>query len=184
MRKLWFLSMIGILLLTGCGAQGNSGGKAEDYKAKPVAESAEGDFIYRLTAESSTFEAGGPIRMYAELEYRGEQESIDIYHAASPFYFPMHEKTQDFEIPYPMNEPLIMTTLAKGEPLREDYHGSGSYSEEDPEEYRKFVKEVVDGRFPKGFYEVDGSASFYTGNPETDKADYDIHATISFKVVE
>lgn len=184
MRKTQFLLMASFMLLAGCGAQGDSGTKVEDTKTTPVAETTEGDFIYRLTAESDTFEAGGPIRMYAELEYTGELESIDIYHAASPFYFLLHEKTRDFEIPYPMNEPLIMTTLVKDEPLREDYQGSGGYSQEDPKQYREFVKKVMDGQFPEGFYEVDGSANFYTGNPEADKTDYDIHASINFKVVE
>jgi hypothetical protein len=185
MRKTAILLMIGILgLLAGCGSERKSGTNVEDFEVIPVADATEGDFIYRLVAESDTFQAGGPITMYAELEYTGEQKSIDIYHAASPFYFDMREKTRDFEISYPMNEPLIMTTLVKGKPIREQYRGSGGYSEEDPEPYRKFIQRVIDGQFPEGFYEVDGSANFFTGNPEAEKTDYDIHAAISFKVVE
>ncbi|MGO1060371.1 hypothetical protein ACTL32_14640 [Planococcus sp. FY231025] len=171
-------------LLAACGTEEQAGAPPEDRKTDPIAESAEGDFIYRLAAESDSFKAGGPVSMYAELEYTGERESIDIYHAASPFYFHLHEKTRDFEVPYPMNEPLIMTTLIKGEPLRERYRGSGGYAQEDPEEYREFIQRVMDGRFPVGFYEVDGSANFYTENPEADKTDYDIHAAISFEVVQ
>lgn len=185
MRKSGFLLLLSIIsMLAGCGAQGNSSIAVEDYEADPAAETTAGDFIYRLVAESGNFEAGGPIKMYAELEYTGPQERIDIYHAASPFYFHLRERTRDFEVLYPMNEPLISTTLIKGEPLRESYQGSGGYSEEDPEEYQAFIKKVIDGQFPEGFYEVDGSANFYTGHPDGEKIDYDIHANISFKVME
>lgn len=185
MKKREILLLMAITgLLAACGTAEQPGAAPDDWEAKPFAETKEGDFIYRLAAESDSFKAGGPISMYAELEYTGERDSIDIYHAASPFYFHLHEKTRDFEVPYPMNEPLITTTLIKGEPLRERYRGSGGYAQEDPEAYREFVQGVMDGRFPEGFYEVDGSANFYTGNPEADKTDYDIHSAIRFKVVE
>ncbi len=184
MRKPWFL-LLGISIgLAGCNVQENPSIKLDDFKATPAAEAVQGDFIYRLTAEDDTFGAGGPISMYAELEYTGDQASIDIYHAASPFYFDLHEKTRDFEIPYAMNEPLLVTTLVKGEPLREDYRGSGGYSEKDPKAYRDFIEQVTDNQFPEGFYEVNGSANFYTGNPAENKTDFDLHAVISFKVVE
>lgn len=184
MCKTWFLLIMVSLFVTGCNVQKNSDVTEGEPKTPSVAEASSGDFHYRLTAESDEFEAGGPIRMYAELEYTGEGKSIDIYHAASPFYFHIHEKTRNFEIPYAMNEPLIMTTLVKGEPLREDYRRSGGYSEKDAKAYQEFTKQVMDGKFPEGFYEVDGSAAFYTGNPEKDMTDYDIHATIRFSVVE
>lgn len=185
MRKSGLLLLLSITgMLAACGTQEISGIAVEDFEADPAAETSSGDFIYRLIAESDTFEAGGPINMYAELEYTGPEDSIDIYHAASPFYFHLRERTRDYEILYPMNEPLISTTLIKGEPLRESYQGSGGYSEEDPEDYQGFIKSVIDGQFPEGFYEVDGSANFYTGHLDGERIDYDIHANISFKVME
>lgn len=184
MRKPWFLTLAISIGIAGCNVQDNPSLKLDDFKATPVAEAVRGDFVYRLIAERDTFEAGGPISMYAELEYTGEQASIDIFHAASPFYFELLEKTRDFEIPYAMDEPLLVTTLVKGEPLREDYRGSGSYSENDPKEYRDFIGRLTDNQFSEGFYEVNGFANFFTGNPEEDKTDFDIHAVISFKVVE
>ena len=63
----------------------------------------------------------GDTAIFAELTYVGELDSIDIYHAASPFYFPLEERTRGIEVDYAMDEPLIVTTLEKGEPLRQKY---------------------------------------------------------------
>lgn len=183
---MYFIILLVILgvLLVGCKEKEKP--QLEDNQ--PVSEIrkeiTEGDFIYRLVSEKEEYVENGPVGIYAELEYIGDKEEINIYHAASPFFFPMVEKTRDFEIDYAMNEPLLRTTLVKGEPLREDYIASGGYSLEDEEEYISFVKSIVKSEFPAGEYVVDGAAVFYIiTNEETDeKIEYNIKTQIEFKV--
>ncbi|HSI66701.1 MAG TPA: hypothetical protein VK947_04740 [Planococcus sp. (in: firmicutes)] len=189
MQKNWLLlSVLPLLSLAACGINENSdegNANLSDFQvSNPQAEATEGDFIYRLVSEKEQYEQGEPISMYAELEYTGEKDSVAIYHAASPFYFPMHEATRDYRIDYPMNEPLLRTEITKGEPLREDYVASGGYSAEEDEDYVEFMQSIISGNFPPGYYEVDGYANFYIEHNDTSQETYQISAQIDFKVVE
>ena len=74
-------------------------------------------FVYRLSTEKDVYDEFGDTAIFAELMYVGEKNSIDIYHAASPFYFPLEERTRGFEIDYAMDDPLLTALLIKGEPL-------------------------------------------------------------------
>jgi hypothetical protein len=102
--------------------------------------------------------------VYAELEYMGDEPEIKIAHAASPFSFPMKEKTRNFEIGYMMNQPRLVTVLKKGTPLRKRYVFSGGYGTQDPKEYVDFFKAVAEasqeGTMPWGDYQIFGSADF------------------------
>jgi hypothetical protein len=83
----------------------------------------------------------------------GEEQEIQIAHAASPFYFSMTERTRGFDINYAMDQPRIVTTLKKGE-----------YTEHNSKEHVDFVKSVFEaiqkGTLPSGEYEVSGRAAF------------------------
>lgn len=149
------------------------------------AEVTEGDFTYRLVTEKAEYSENEPIKIYAELEYTGDKGEIEIFHAASPFYFPMVETTRNYEIEYGMNEPLISTTLVKGEPLREEYGGSGGYSSEDKKKYKDFMKRVMNKEFPAGHYVVNGIADFDIRVSEaTEPAEkYEIEAQVGFSVI-
>lgn len=185
---LFLLSMI--LLLAACGtaenaASGDSSSNLEEYTVKTTeAETVEGDFIYRLVSEKEEYKSGGPVEIYAELEYVGDEASIDIIHAGSAFFFPMEEKTREYQLDYPMIEPLLMTTLTKGEPLREKYSGSGGYSDQDDAAFIEFTKQVMNNEFPEGYYVVNGYADFFTETPDGRKTEYELHGTVDFKVAE
>lgn len=128
------------------------------------AEVIEGDFVYRLVSEKSVYAEGGKVEVYAELEYVGDKPEIKIVHAASPFSFPMREKTRGYDLLYMMDQPLIVTLLKKGEPLRESFKGAGSYGSEDPKDYIDFMISVAEasqkGTLPWGDYQVFGFANF------------------------
>jgi len=147
-------------------------------------EITEGDFIYRLVTEKAEYIENGPVKIYAELEYIGDKEEIEIFHAASPFYFPMVEKTRDLQIDYSMNQPLVSTTLIKGVPIREHYKASGGYNSEDEEEYISFMQRIMKSEFPFGDYVVNGAADFYviTNEDTREKMEYNIIDQIKFKV--
>lgn len=177
------------LMLAACGTDDETStsntASVKDFSVKNTEASAtEGDFIYRLVSEKEEYASGGPVEIYAELEYIGDQDTIDIFHAASPFYFPIEEKTRDYQIYYGMEEPLITTTLTKGEPLREQYTSSGGYSDQEDDAYIEFTKNIMSKQFPEGYYVVEGYADFYTETPDNGQTNYEIHAEIDFKVVD
>ncbi|WP_227522045.1 hypothetical protein [Bacillus solitudinis] len=149
------------------------------------AEVIEEDFVYRLVTEKAEYGKNEPIKIYAELEYTGDKEEIEIFHSASPFSFSMVETTRNYEIGYFMEEPLLSTKLIKGEPLREEYRGSGGYdAAQDKKEYIEFMKQIMNQEFPEGHYVVNGIADFDVRVIEgmEQKKDYKIKALVEFKV--
>ncbi|SDI44974.1 hypothetical protein SAMN05192534_1592 [Alteribacillus persepolensis] len=185
MRKLYrYLTILFIFLLASCNLEdvNSDTSKGKNNKSsKQVSEVTEDDFIYRLVSEKGQYEANEQVGIYAELEYVGDKDEIKIFHAASPFHFPMYEKTRGYEIGYIMEEPLLTTTITKGEPLREEYKGSGVYSAEDSEEYVNFIEAINDNQFLAGHYEVNGFADFYVQTNDS-KREYKIKSQVEFKV--
>ncbi len=180
-----------VIGLTACGT-GNQGEKRSSVAANDLdvynvqqttVEVTEGDFIYRLVSKKDHYK-DEEVQLYAELEYVGEKDEIAIYHAASPFYFPMKEEMRGFNINYPMNEPLVETILQQGEPYREEYQRSGWYSDQDEEEYQYFMKDFLENGFPNGYYIVNGFADFYVGPENEEKDMYRMEGQIDFKVGE
>ncbi|MEK3763364.1 hypothetical protein [Solibacillus sp. FSL K6-4121] len=149
------------------------------------AEVIEGDFTYRLVTEKAEYSKNEPIKIYAELEYTGDKKEIEIFHAASPFSFPMVETTRNYEIEYGMDMPLLSTTLVKGEPLRREYVGSGGYSSEDKNEYQDFMKRIMNKEFPAGHYVVNGIADFDIRVLEGTESEgkYQLEAQVGFSVI-
>lgn len=152
----------------------------------PEATVEDGDFVYRLFTEKDVYDEFGDTAIFAELTYVGEKESIEIYHAASPFSFPMEERTRGINVDYAMNEPLITRTLQKDVPFREKYTFAGGYSDGDDEKYVEFVKTMIDQGLPKGEYIIHGSAQFSTADPTntTDKKGFMMSADIGFTVTK
>ncbi|MER2122062.1 MAG: hypothetical protein ABS935_17460 [Solibacillus sp.] len=176
------------IILFGCQQSNDKELDNEVYntdKLETQAEVTEGDFTYRLVTEKAEYIENEPVKIYAELEYTGDKGGIEIFHSASPFSFPMVETMRNYEIEYGMNEPLISTILVKGEPLREGYVGSGGYSSEDKNEYKAFMKRVMDKEFPAGHYVVNGIADFYIRvSEETEPEEkYEIEAQVGFSVI-
>jgi len=187
MRKLIYL-LVAIFLLSACGTTPNAGDDMSPVENQGVfpaeAETGQDDFIYRLVTEKEVYDEPDEPVIFAELTYVGDEESIDIYHAASPFYFPLEERTREFEIDYAMNSPLIVTTLKKDEPLRQQYSFAGGYDESDDEEYIAFIKALIDGNFPEGYYIIHGSAQFFTEDPSetTNEEELNLNVNIGFEV--
>lgn len=140
----------------------------------------EGDFMYYIEVlESDHFKEGESITIQAYLAYTGDQDEIVISHAASPFYYDIEELTHGYKIDYPMEQPRISTTLKKGERLTSTYRISGGYGDQDNEDYIKFMKEFLSGRYPVGTYAVTGYAKFTV---EGENEETKLPATIVFEV--
>jgi hypothetical protein len=173
-----------IFVLSGCNSTENKPRSNSNTVLESKQEIREGDFVYRLFTEKEQYDEDGSVKITAELEYVGDKEKIEIFHAASPFSFPMFEKTRNYHIDYPMNEPLLSTIIVKGTPLRKEYTGgAGGYSMEDDKEFVNFMKKIMDEKFPTGEYEVNGVASFFvkTDTVENQKS-YMLKAQIGFRV--
>lgn len=192
MRKLIVIVFILLsLLLVSCTSGqnfDNSASELDKYAIlKTTDEVTESDFVYRLVSEKDEYQENEAVKIYAELEYIGEKEEITIFHAASPFYFPIKEKVRNYDIGYGMEEPLVRTTLKHGEPIREEYVKSGGYSDQDEDDYVAFMKKFFNmNGFPIGYYVVDGYSDFYVENDEDseEKDDFRIEGQIDFKVLE
>lgn len=190
MNKLLIIISAIAFVLTGCSGDAKVDGQNTEKEAqiRLKAEAAENEFVYRLVSEKSVYAEGERVELYAELEYVGEEHEIEIAHAASPFSFPMKEKTRGFEIGYLMEQPRIVTTLKKGEPLREQYKGGGGYGSQDPKEYVEFIKAVAEasrkGSLPSGEYEVTGGAEFEPISGSTKNENIRMNAKIEFIVEE
>jgi hypothetical protein len=188
LKKLFHLSLfiIALLLLSSCSSTQDVNNNSTRVKKSEVlntsVEVSEDDFIYRILTVKKEYHKNEKVKIYAELEYIGDKDEVTIYHAASPFSFPMVEKTRDFQIDYPMNLPLISTTLVKGKPLHKEYKKSGAYNSQDEKEYVDFMKNFVNKGFPSGYYIVNGSVNFHVENGENNKLDYNIKGQIEFKV--
>lgn len=192
MRKLFVIVFILLsLLLVSCTSGqtlDNSASELDKYEILQIKdEVTESNFVYRLVSEKAEYQENELVKVYAELEYIGEKEDITIFHAASPFYFPIEEKIRNYDIGYGMDEPLISTTLKQGVPIREEYLKSGGYSDLDEDDYVVFMKNFFNmNGFPIGYYVVDGYSDFYVENDEDneEKVVFRIEGQIDFKVLE
>ena len=144
------------------------------------AEVTKDDFVYRLITEKVHYPENGTVKIYAELEYIGKEDEVEIIHADSPFYFPMTETTRKYEIDYAMTLQGRRTTLKKGEPFRQDARGGGGYSEHDAEDYKEFMKQMMSQKFPSGHYIVNGYAEFALVSDEEKR--YNMKAEVEFYV--
>ncbi|WP_301109108.1 hypothetical protein [Sporosarcina sp.] len=180
----WLISLIFVLFsLLGCGQNEQAGEKPGTQVLEEVTNQSdvtEDDFVYRLVSEKKQYQISEPIKVYAELEYTGDQDEVEITHATSPFYFPITETTREYDIEYSMDMPLERTALKKGEPLRMDYESSGSFFDSDTEEYKAFMWQVMNGSFPAGQYVVNGNVDFNLIDAEEKK--YQIETQVKFQV--
>jgi len=183
-RIMMFVMMAAVIWVAGCGSGNDTASQLNDYTVQNIhAEVTQGDFVYRLVTEKEEYTEKEPVVLYAELEYIGDQPSVDIYHAASPFYFLLSEKTRNYDLDYGMDQPLLSTKMEKGAPLRQEYHRSGGYSEQDEEDYIEFVKQFTEKGFLPGYYVMKGIADFYVGGEEDgDKQAYKLEAQVDFIV--
>lgn len=189
MKRILLLLVVVLLFLAGCGTKEDekvqTSGDMDRYEGINTSiEAKEGDFIYRLATEEGIYHQGDELRIFAELEYVGDDDNVTIYHAASPFFFPMTEKTRGYTIDYPMNQPLVSTTLQKGKPIREVYKSSGAYSDQDTKEFIQFMKSFLTNDIPSGHYVVHGFTNFYIEQEGSSPEVYTIEGQIEFKVKE
>lgn len=188
MKKILILFALSILTVIGLyGCQKTEQVKDVNQSAKSnqlnkESEVIKGDFIYRLVTEEDHYDKGENVKIYAELEYIGEENQVEITHGGSPFLFPMTETTRDYEIEYAVTMVGNRTVLKKGEPMRQELNGGGSYSDHDKEEYKEFMKKVMKQDFPSGHYIVNGYADFYLADKAKDEEHYTIEAQIEFYV--
>lgn len=128
----------------------------------------EGDFVLRIESEKSSYRTDEEINLQAMLKYVGNKPSENIYHAASPFYLSVTNRTHNLSSLIFMNQPLITTKLKKGEWFAEDY----------PVPYELYLVDSLDlppdkwehvqiDHYPKGEYTFNASANFIPDQSRT-----------------
>lgn len=192
-RLIMLLLTMSAFILTSCTSNEETKKKEsllDEYKViNTHSEVRVRDFIYRIVSEKQEYEQNEKVKIYAELEYVGNVDKITIYHASSPFYFNVEERTRHYSLEYFMNQPLVRTTIVKGKPLREEYReGGGGYGDDDPKDYVDFIKNISKTkRLPSGYYVLNGKADFYVETLKNGKkveVVYNINSPIDFKVRE
>jgi hypothetical protein len=179
MKKIIVL-LLCCLFLVACKEEAPSPSSPISYVLIKSSSYTDGDFKYYVEVlDSDHFKEGEEIKIEAYLEYNGDLDEIVISHAASPFYYDIEELTRGYKIGYPMNEPLITTTIKKGERLTSTYRISSGYSAQDEEDYKKFMRQFLSGKFPVGTYAVTGYAKFTV---EGENEETKLPATIVFTV--
>ncbi|MDW0118171.1 hypothetical protein QTL97_14660 [Sporosarcina thermotolerans] len=179
-------SVLLLALLSACSSKDitNNEGSNNTISYPQDAQVEADDFIYRLYTEKDVYSEFGDTAIFAELTYIGNQESVEISHSASPFEFPIKELSRGIEIEYAMDDPLIRTTLVKGEPLREKYRFAGGYSDNDDKETIEFIQTIINKGFPEGNYVVNGLAIFFIENADEtiEPESYKLNLNIGFNV--
>lgn len=152
--------------------------EAYEVKQKFV-ESEQEDFIFRLVSEKEEYAQGEKVNLYAEIIYTGEEEKIEIGHAAKAVYFSLHEQVRGFEISSNVQEIGVQTELFSRKPYRESYKkDSIFYMGDESEEYIEFIEDFKEREdFPPGYYVVQATTDFHDG-----KENRKIKAEIDFKV--
>ncbi|KOS62511.1 hypothetical protein FJQ98_04795 [Lysinibacillus agricola] len=181
MPKTFLLLISMLLLVVGC-QEKQAVKPTPSKKYSQTATTQQGDFLYELSISKPTFTEGESISITAKLTYVGQAQNVTIYHGGSPFLFNLQETTRNFEIPSGMDTPLITRTLERNVPYEEVYTSGGLYDEFSEPKLVEFMKQTMNGHFPKGHYIVNGSTDFYTEDPNEQKTEYKPSATIEFKV--
>lgn len=120
----------------------------------------QGDFELAIYTSKTEYEVDELIEVYAELTYVGEKEQIEIGHSMYPVGFDISEHTRGLFIMGAMEEPYIVTTLKRNEPVRYEYSFSGGHSSNDSKDYIAFVKALADNKLPQGEYTISAYADF------------------------
>ena len=182
-----FLAVVLLTFLTACGSseQSTNDEKSSNNVSYPNDAKVEADdFVYRLYTEKDVYGEFEETAIFAELTYIGDQESIEISHAASPFEFPIEELSRGIKVDYAMNEPLIRTVLIKDEPLREKYHFAGGYSDQDNKQTIEFIQTIIKKGFPEGNYLMNSTVNFFIENTDenVDPEQHKLNLNIGFNV--
>ncbi|MBO1002165.1 hypothetical protein [Pseudogracilibacillus auburnensis] len=190
MKRVLFVSSIitFVLLLVSCQPTDDfDQTQLEEYEVKQtIAETREGDFVFRLLSEKEVYEENESVELYGEIIYVGDEEEVSIGHSASAILFSIEEKVRGYTIDYAVEDIGTTTTLKKGENYRKKYKKSIHYSEEiDPKEYIAFAEEFMEGDgFPPGYYVVNGVTDFFLSPVEDDDGakHFELEAEIDFLV--
>lgn len=143
----------------------------------------EDDFNFRLTMEEGQRESNEPLQIYAELEYVGDLSEITIQHAASPISMGLEDLTRQLGFGSVMDQPLVTTTLKKGEAFVETYKFQEVYFGTKDEQYDDVVKQLKEGRFPTGEYKIHARANFDVPSASEAKR-FEMKESLSFDVAE
>jgi len=169
-KRIELLILVLVLALAGCQSPQNqeqigadeTDRMADGSAAAPIeAETTENNFRLKLYADQSVYSTNEIIKIWAALEYIGDENSVTIWHGDPYIVFSITDGA-DFYVDGFINCVLISTELEKGEQYRFDYGKSGVYDPKAPDAgfWRKFFQEE-ELKLPAGTYTISVDGAFY-----------------------
>lgn len=169
------LVIIFLIWLTGCAgddvelSQYNSFDKSTpqseigsgEQTAQIVAESTEHNFCLKLYTDSSVYSTEDVIKIWATLEYIGDEDSVTIWHGDPYIVFSITDGADFHSGGLQFNE-LLHTKLLRGKEYRFDYSKSGGYDDTAPDAdfWEEFYQDD-DLKLPAGTYCILAEGDFY-----------------------
>ena len=119
------------------------------------------DFTLKLYTDNSVYSTDEAIKIWATLEYVGDENSITIWHGDPYIVFSITDGA-DFYISDFIHDILTSTVLEKGEQYRFDYVKSGGWDTEGPDAdfWENFFQEE-ELKLPAGTYTISVDGEFY-----------------------
>lgn len=191
MKTLKSVLLICLLFITGCGTNNpkeieGKGSQSIVFDNMIESKSENEEFTFKLISEKDIYKTNEVIKVSGEITYKGEEDTVSIAHAASPIWFYTTNLTEDYYFDPAMNEPLIITTLKKNEPLVEEYSFSGGnyYEGQAGEAYDESVwKSMTHLKFPPGQYKIEAKTDF-TVQQSVHSGPVNLVGEIIFTVIE
>ena len=124
-------------------------------------ETTENDFSLKFHADNSVYSTDEAIKIWATLEYVGDENSVTIWHGDPYIVFSITDGA-DFYISDFIHDILTSTVLEKGEQYRFDYVKSGGWDTEGPDAdfWENFFQEE-ELKLPAGTYTISVDGEFY-----------------------
>ncbi len=122
MKKLMLSGVLMVLIvsmgLVGCGYDGNNETDSTVEPEEYEATERDGDFEVTIEVDGKD----NDLSVAASITYLGDEDTIDIYHGGSIFYFNIYQQDGDFQYLGAMDAQLHSTKLVQNEPHRVEIH--------------------------------------------------------------
>lgn len=166
--KISVFLLVLLLTLAGCQNSQNKGQtetnkteSAESTATQIEAETTENGFSLKLYADNSVYSTDDAIKIWATLEYAGDEDSVTIWHGNPYIVFSITDGA-DLYISEFVHDIMMSTVLEEGEQYRFDYVKSGEYDtvESDADFWESFYQEE-ELKLPAGTYTISADGEFY-----------------------
>lgn len=140
--------------------------------------SKDGDFKLAVYSDKNKYKENTPIKLWATLEYMGENDQIDIWYDEPIIKLSIYGEGNDFEWKTLSDLLLRTRVMNKNKEISESFKmPEGSIDDIDNEELKKFL-ENSELQLPSGSYKIIASTDFYMDKECTENIKISTEITI------